>query len=98
MSTKSKVVKPSHDAFVVTGEVRAPPGLRSARSGDGSKGVKVAPIALLVSGRLVTRERKETNDSESDAVSRVLAGTLVPSKAFDCSGAAGPSGPESILW
>lgn len=62
MSTKasSKSKKPSHEAFIVTGEGESAFWTRVGavwRHDDG-KGFNVELIALPVSGRLIIRERK----------------------------------------
>jgi hypothetical protein len=60
-SSKSK--KPSHEAFVVTGEGESAfwTKLGAAWPHDDGKGFNVELIALPVSGRLVIRERKEAS-------------------------------------
>jgi hypothetical protein len=63
MMMAAKPKKPSHEAFVVTGEGD---GAFWTKIGgvwphDDGKGYNVELIALPVSGRLVIRERKETS-------------------------------------
>ncbi|MDH2399953.1 hypothetical protein QCM77_08320 [Bradyrhizobium sp. SSUT18] len=61
-SNKSK--KPTHEAFVVTGEGENAfwTKIGAAWPHDDRKGFKVELIALPVSGRIVIRERKESTD------------------------------------
>jgi hypothetical protein len=61
-SSKSK--KPTHEAFVVTGEGESAfwTKLGAVWPHDDGKGYNVELIALPVTGRLVIRERKESKD------------------------------------
>jgi hypothetical protein len=61
----SKPKKPSHEAFVVTGEGESAfwTKLGAVWPHDDGKGFNVELIALPVAGRLVIRERKETKES-----------------------------------
>ena len=62
MAAKSKANRPSHEAFVVTGEGESAfwTKIGGVWPHDDGKGFNVELIALPVSGRIVIRERKET--------------------------------------
>lgn len=62
MAAKSKSSKPSHEAFVVTGEGENAFWTRigAAWPHEDGKGYNVDLIAIPVSGRLVIRVRKES--------------------------------------
>lgn len=64
MTSKSKPKKPSHEAFVVTGEGESAfwTKVGGVWPHDDGKGFNVELIALPVNGRLVIRERKESAD------------------------------------
>jgi hypothetical protein len=61
----SKSKKPSHEAFVVTGEGDSAfwTKLGAVWPHDDGKGFNVELIALPMTGKLVIRERKETKDA-----------------------------------
>lgn len=65
MPAKTKSKKPTHEAFVVTGEGENAfwTKIGAAWRHDDGKGFNVDLIAFPVGGRLVIRERKETKDS-----------------------------------
>jgi len=65
MPSKSKSRKPSHEAFVVTGEGETAfwTKVGAAWPNDDGKGFNVDLVAFPVSGRLVLRERKEPRES-----------------------------------
>ncbi|AMA60127.1 hypothetical protein [Bradyrhizobium sp. CCGE-LA001] len=60
MPAKPKTKKPSHEAFVITGEGESAfwTKIGAVWPHDNAKGFNVDLIALPVSGRLVIRERK----------------------------------------
>lgn len=60
MAAKSK--KPTHEAFVVTGEGESAfwTKIGATWPHDDGKGYNVELIAIPINGRLVVRERKET--------------------------------------
>ena len=62
MAAKSKATKPSHEAFVVSGDGENAfwTKIGGVWSHEDGKGFNVELTALPVSGRLVIRERKET--------------------------------------
>lgn len=63
MPSKAKAKKPSHEAFVVTGEGDNAfwTKIGAVWPHEDGKGFNLDLIALPVAGRLVIRERKETN-------------------------------------
>lgn len=62
----SKPKKPSHEAFVVTGEGDSAFWQRvgAAWPHDDQRGFNIELVALPVNGRLVVRERKENEKSD----------------------------------
>lgn len=65
MPAKSKPKKPTHEAFVVTGEGDSAfwTKLGAVWPHDDGKGFNIELIAIPVTGKLVLRERKETAPS-----------------------------------
>jgi hypothetical protein len=63
--SSSKANKPTHEAFVVSGEgeIAFWTKIGGVWPHDDGKGFNVELIALPVSGRLVIRERKDTTES-----------------------------------
>jgi hypothetical protein len=63
--SSSKAEKPTHEAFVITGEGENAfwTKIGGVWPHDDSKGFNLELIALPVSGRLVIRERKEAEKS-----------------------------------
>lgn len=65
MASKAKSKKPSHEAFVVTGEGESAfwTKIGAVWPHDDNKGFNVDLIAFPANGRLVIRERKESKAS-----------------------------------
>jgi hypothetical protein len=65
MAAKPRAKRPTHEAFVITGEGENAfwTKIGAAWPHDDGKGFNVELIALPVNGRLVIRERKEAKDS-----------------------------------